>query len=47
MCNEKYNYDRQTDRQTELTISDTKMLQGLSVLAMVFLHLFDRLDYAK
>ena len=43
MCNEKYNYNR----QTELTISDTKMLQGLSVLAMVFLHLFDRLDYAK
>lgn len=47
MCNEKYNYNRQTDRQTELTISDTKMLQGLSVLAMVFLHLFDRLDYAN
>ena len=28
----------------ELTKQDTKMLQGLSVLAMVFLHLFDR-DY--
>ena len=34
-----------TDRQ-ELTRSDTKMLQGLSVLAMVILHLFDRLDYS-
>ena len=42
MKNERYNFDRQTD----LTVSDTKMLQGLSVLAMVFLHLFDRLDYA-
>lgn len=37
--------DRQTDRQ-ELTRSDTKMIQGLSVLAMVILHLFDRLDYS-
>lgn len=29
----------------ELTPKDTKMLQGLSVLAMVCLHLFDRYDY--
>ena len=29
-----------------LTRLDTKMLQGLSVLAMVLLHLFDRVDYA-
>ena len=29
----------------ELTKRDTKMLQGLSVLAMVCLHLFDRYDY--
>ena len=28
----------------ELSRNDTKMLQGLSVLAMVWLHLFDR-DY--
>lgn len=28
----------------ELTKTDSKMLQGLSVLAMVWLHLFDR-DY--
>ena len=28
----------------ELTKNDSKMLQGLSVLAMVCLHLFDR-DY--
>ena len=26
----------------ELTKNDSKMLQGLSVLAMVWLHLFDR-----
>lgn len=31
--------------KTELTHSDTKMLHGLSVLAMVILHLFDRLEY--
>lgn len=30
----------------ELTSKDTKMLQGLSVLAMVCLHLFDTWDYA-
>lgn len=35
-----------TDRQGYLTKKDTKMLQGLAVLAMVILHLFDRLDYA-
>ena len=35
-----------TDRQ-ELTRSDTKMIQGLSVLAMVILHLFDQLDYSN
>ena len=29
----------------ELTKKDTKMMQGFSVLAMVFLHLFDRWDY--
>lgn len=29
----------------ELTKNDSKMLQGLSVLAMVWLHLFDG-DYA-
>lgn len=34
-----------TDRQEYLTKKDTKMLQGLAVLAMVILHLFDRLDY--
>lgn len=28
----------------ELTKNDSKMLQGLSVLAMVWLHLFDRDD---
>lgn len=30
----------------ELTRNDTKMLQGLSVHAMVCLHLFCTLDYA-
>ena len=30
-----------------LTKSDTRIIQGLSVLAMVILHLFDRLDYAS
>ena len=29
----------------KLTKRDTKMMQGLSVLAMVWLHLFDRWDY--
>lgn len=29
----------------ELTRNDSKMLQGLAVMAMVVLHLFDRLDY--
>ena len=29
----------------ELTKKDTKMLQGLSVLAMVWLHLFDTNNY--
>lgn len=29
----------------ELTVKDTKMMQGLSVMAMVCLHLFDRYDY--
>lgn len=29
----------------ELTKNDSKMLQGLSVLAMVWLHLFDTWDY--
>ena len=29
----------------ELTKKDTQMMQGFSVLAMVFLHLFDRWDY--
>ena len=29
----------------ELRKCDTKMIQGLSVLAMVYLHLFDRYDY--
>ncbi len=29
----------------ELTKKDTKMIQGLSVLAMVWLHLFDTLNY--
>ena len=29
----------------ELTKTDSKMLQGLSVLAMVWLHLFDTFDY--
>lgn len=29
----------------ELTISDTKMLQGLAVFMMVVLHLFDRYNY--
>ena len=28
-----------------LTPTDTKMLQGLSILAMVMLHLFDRINY--
>ena len=36
-----------TNKQTNgaLTRDDTKMIQGLSVLAMVVLHLFDRLDF--
>ena len=38
------NYEKY--KQTELTYVDTRMLQGLSVLAMVILHLFDRLDYS-
>lgn len=29
----------------ELSVKDTKMMQGLSVMAMVWLHLFDRYDY--
>lgn len=29
----------------ELEKNDSKMLQGLAVMAMVVLHLFDRLDY--
>lgn len=29
-----------------LTKKDTKMIQGLAVLAMVILHLYDRMDYA-
>lgn len=32
---------------TELTYDDTKMIQGLSILAMLILHLFDRLDYQE
>lgn len=39
--NKKSNFDRQ-----ELTPSDIKMIQGLSVLAMVILNLFERLDYS-
>lgn len=31
----------------ELTKNDSKMLQGLAVMAMVILHLFDRMDYQE
>ena len=32
-------------KQKSLSKSDTNMLQGLAILAMLILHLFDRLDY--
>lgn len=31
----------------KLTHSDTKMIHGLSVMAMVILHLFDNLEYGR
>lgn len=32
-------------RSKELSVKDTKMLQALSVMAMLCLHLFDTRDY--
>lgn len=45
MDNMEFLWNNLTDKtDSGLTRYDTKMLQGLSVLAMVVLHLFDRVD---
>ena len=46
MDNMEFLWNNLTDKtDSGLTRYDTKMLQGLSVLAMVVLHLFDRVDF--
>ena len=46
MDNMEFLWNNLTDKtDSGLTRYDTKMLQGLSVLAMVVLHLFDSVDF--
>ena len=48
MDNMEFLWNNLTDKtDSGLTRYDTKMLQGLSVLAMVVLHLFDRVDFQR